>query len=523
MNKISQIEEIESILKNRLEKNGGILSLSNLPLPNTFKDMQKACNRIVRAINNKEKIIIVGDYDVDGVISTTILADFFKSIGVCNVQSFIPNRFEHGYGISLNITSILNDFDLIISVDNGITAIDFALWCKKNNKDLIITDHHTPKDNLPEAFAIIDPKQNDCNFLYSDICGAFVTWYLISALKLELGTDTDLKSYLSYVAIATIADVMPLIHINRAVVISGLKELNKSKNPAFLALKDHLNVSEFKSGTISFWVAPLLNSAGRIGDASVSVKFLQSMTKSEAIKYLFELVNTNEQRKTIESEICTISDQKILYHDANILIFVGEDWHEGVLGIVASRMAQKFNKPSIVLTQTKDGILKGSGRSIKGFNLFNAVNSQNHFLEKFGGHTMAIGLSIKKENLEDFAMSLADIELNIDPDFEKDIFYKIDFDLIGFELHKILEKYEPFGEGNPKPFFECESVKILSSNSIGKNSEHKKYLLSSGDIVFEAVHFNPIKPLDVSINNNIRFMLDKNNFRNQEKLQLIII
>lgn len=523
MNKISQIEKIESIIKDRLEESGGFLTLANLPLPNTFKDMQKACNRIIRAINNKEKIIIVGDYDVDGVISTTILEDFFKSIGVCNVQSFIPNRFEHGYGISLNIIPFVSEYDLIISVDNGITAIDFAVWCKENNKDLIITDHHTPKDNLPDAFAIIDPKQNDCNFLYPDICGAFVTWYLISALKLELGSDTDLRSYLSYVAIATIADVMPLVHINRAVVISGLKELNKSKNPAFLALKEHLNISEFKSGTISFWVAPLLNSAGRIGDASVSLKFLQSMTRSEAIKYLFELVNTNEQRKTIESEICTISDQKILDLNANILIFVGKDWHEGVLGIVASRMTQKFNKPSIVLTQTKDGILKGSGRSIKGFNLFNAVNSQNHFLEKFGGHTMAIGLSIKKENLEDFAMALLDIEINIDTNFEKEFLYRIDFDLIGFELYKILEKYEPFGEANPKPSFECEGVKILSSNSIGKNSEHKKYLVSSGNTTFEAVHFNPKNHIEAQSETTIRFSLEKNSFRNQEKLQLIII
>ncbi len=521
MNKISQIEEIESILKNRFEKNGGILSLSNLPFPNTFKDMNKACKRIASAIDNKEKIIIVGDYDVDGVISTYILVDFFNFIGF-NVDSFIPNRFEHGYGISLEITDFVKGYDLIISVDNGITAVPFALWCKEEGIDLIITDHHTPKETLPDAYAIIDPKQNECGFIYPDICGAFVAWYLISALKQELKTDTDLKSYLPYVAIATIADVMPLIHINRAVVIAGLKELNASANPAFAALKDHLKITEFKSTTISFWVAPLLNSAGRMDDASLALKFLQSSSSMEAAQNLLSLVNTNEKRKTIQNDICSKASKNLLNAKDNVLVFVGSDWHEGILGIVSSTMTEKYKKPTIILSFTQEGVLKGSGRSIDGFNLFEAITSKSHFLDKFGGHAMAIGLSLKKENLVNFVSSLQDIE--IDESFDiNNTFFKIDFETIDFELYNILEKYEPYGEANPKPLFECDDLDIISSNSIGKNSEHRKYLISKGNATFEAVHFNPIKPLDVSINNNIRFMLDKNNFRNQEKLQLIII
>ncbi|MBD3830879.1 MAG: single-stranded-DNA-specific exonuclease RecJ, partial [Arcobacter sp.] len=514
-------EDIEDHLKKRFEKNGGFLNLANLPFPNTFKDMNKACKRIVSAIYNKEKIIIVGDYDVDGVISTYILVDFFNSIGF-NISSFIPNRFKHGYGISLEITDFVNGYDLIISVDNGITAIPFALWCKENGIDLIITDHHTPKETLPDAYAIINPKQKDCNFLYPDICGAFVTWYMISALKQELKTDTDLKSYLPYVAIATIADVMPLVHINRAVVIAGLKELNRSINPAFTALKDHLKITEFKSTTVSFWVAPLLNSAGRMDDASLALKFLQSNSSIEAAQNLLSLINTNELRKITQNEICLEADKKLLNKEDNVLIFVGENWHEGVLGIVASTMAKRYKKPSIAFTYTHDGILKGSGRSINGFNLFEAINLKSHFLEKFGGHTMAIGLTLKNENLVDFIRSLQDIKINENFD-ENSSYFRIDFETINFDLYNLLEKYEPFGEANPKPVFECNDVKILSSNFIGKNSEHKKYLFSKGNTVLEAVHFNPIKPIEVGNESKIRFSLEKNCFKNQEKLQLIII
>ncbi len=522
MNKISQVEKIESIIKNRFEESGGFLTLVNLPFPDTFKDMQKACKRIASAIENNEKIIIVGDYDVDGVISTSIMLDFFTSVGV-SVDSFIPNRFEHGYGISLNIISFVKDYDLIISVDNGIVAHDFALWCKEEKIELIITDHHTPKDTLPDAFAIINPKQKECNYAYSDICGAFVAWYLISALNKELKSDINLKSYLGFVAIATIADVMPLIHINRAVVIAGLKELQKSTNSAIVALKNHLKIIEFKSDTISFWVAPLLNSAGRMDDASLALKFLQSKTILEASKSLSELVNTNEQRKIIENEICDLADENLLNPKDNILVFMSNDWHEGVLGIVASRMVRKYKKPAIVLTNTEKGMLKGSGRSLNGFNLFEALFSANDFLDKFGGHAMAIGLSLRKENLNNFIKSLQDIKSNIDFNSDNSIFYKIDMDIINFDFYKILEKYEPYGEANPKLLFECHDVEIISSNSMGKNSEHRKYLISRGDVVFEAVHFNPIKPFEAGINNKIRFAINKNSFRNQDILQLIII
>ncbi len=522
MNKISQADEIESILKNRFEVSGGFLTLSDLPHPDTFKDMEKACKRIAHAIENKEKIIIVGDYDVDGVISTTILLNFFESINF-GVNSFIPNRFEHGYGISLNITPFVDEYDLIISVDNGITANPFASWCLDNKIDLIITDHHTPKEILPDAYAIINPKQDSCNFLYPEICGAFVAWYLASALKKELKVDIDLKSYLGLVAIATIADVMPLIHINRAVVAFGLKELTRSKNPAVLALKNHLNITSFKSETISFWVAPLLNSAGRMDDASLALKFLQSKSILEASSNLYELVNTNEQRKVIENNICNFSHKNLLNPDGNILVFLGDDWHEGVLGIVASKMVQKYKKPAIVLTHINEGTIKGSGRSLNGFNLFNTILAKSNFLDKFGGHAMAIGLSLDKKNLDDFVKSLQDIELDINPNSDNNIFYEIDLKIVNFDFYQILEKYEPYGEANPKPLFECNDVEIISSSIIGKNSEHRKYLISRENIIFEAVHFNPIKPLEPSFEKKIKFTINKNSFKNKDTLQLVII
>lgn len=514
------LEEIEQYLKKRFEESGGLLNLSNLPHPSTFKDMDKACKRIVAAINNKEKIIIVGDYDVDGVISTTILSDFFESINI-DVKWFIPNRFEHGYGLSSKILSHIQDFDLIITVDNGITAVDVASWCLENNKILIITDHHTTPQKLPNAYAIINPKQNDCTFMYPDICGAAVAWYLIAGLKEHLKLTINLKSYLSLVAVATIADVMPLLHINRAIVIAGLNELNKSQKPFLIALKNHLKSSNFKSEDVSFWIAPLLNSAGRMSDASQAVYFLKSNDLSDAYEKLAYLVNTNEKRKIIEEEISNQAKNGVLNPKSSILIIRGDDWHEGVLGIVASRMVRYFKKPTIVLSKSKEGLLKGSGRSIKGFDLFATIDPHRDILEKFGGHPMAIGISLREDKLQDF-INLLPNYYDILADDKDSAFGEIELELINDKLFALIDSFEPYGEANPPLVFTSCNINIKSTVSMGKNGEHRRYQIFQNGKTIEGIHFNPVNPLEEKVYNKISYAIRKNIFKNVELLQLLI-
>ena len=514
------LEEIEQYLKKRFEESGGLLNLSNLPHPSTFKDMDKACKRIVAAINNKEKIIIVGDYDVDGVISTTILSDFFESINI-DVKWFIPNRFEHGYGLSSKILSHIQDFDLIITVDNGITAVDVASWCLENNKILIITDHHTTPQKLPNAYAIINPKQNDCTFMYPDICGAMVAWYLIAGLKEHLKLTINLKSYLSLVAIATIADVMPLLHINRAIVIAGLNELNKSQKPFLIALKNHLKSSNFKSEDVSFWIAPLLNSAGRMSDASQAVYFLKSNDLSDAYEKLAYLVNTNEKRKIIEEEISNQAKNGVLNPKSSILIIRGDDWHEGVLGIVASRMVRYFKKPTIVLSKSKEGLLKGSGRSIKGFDLFASIDPHRDILEKFGGHPMAIGISLREDKLQDFVNILPNY-YDIFVDDKDNALGEIELELINEKLFALLDSFEPYGEANPPLVFASCNINIESTISMGKNGEHRRYQIFQNGKTIEGIHFNPVNPLEEKVYYKILYVIRKSTFKNKELLQLLI-
>ncbi|MDD3775619.1 MAG: single-stranded-DNA-specific exonuclease RecJ [Sulfurovaceae bacterium] len=512
--------EIENYLKKRFEESGGLLNLSDLPHPSTFKDMDKACKRIVAAINNREKIIIVGDYDVDGVISTTILSDFFESIKA-DVKWFIPNRFEHGYGLSTKILSYIQEFDLIITVDNGITATDVASWCLENNKTLIITDHHTPPKNLPNAFAIINPKQDDCTFIYPDICGAMVAWYLIAGLKEHLKLKINLKSYLALVAIATIADVMPLLHINRAIVIAGLKELNNSQKPFVAALKNHLRSSKFKSDDISFWIAPILNSAGRMSDASQAVYFLKSIDMSDAYEKLAYLADTNEKRKIIEEKISNQAKNQILNPDGSILIIRGDDWHEGVLGIVATRMVRFFKKPAIVLSKSKEGLLKGSGRSIKGFDLFASIDPHRDIIEKFGGHPMAIGISLKEDKLQEFIDKLPNYYEICTDDSDKAL-GEIELELINDKLFALLDNFEPYGEANPHLVFASSNINIKSAISMGKNSEHRRYQIYQNGKTIEAIHFNPINPLEINEYDKVSYIIRKSIFKNVEILQLLI-
>jgi len=515
------LDALERLLASRFKE--GFLSLRDLPQPHTFKDMQKATERIVSAIHNKEKITIIGDYDVDGVISTTLMKLFFDQIDY-PVEWIIPNRFKDGYGLSVNIIPRIEGTDLAITVDNGISAVEAARECQEKGIDLIITDHHLLGPELPQAYAIIDQKQPECGFPYEEVCGAQIAWYLIASLKNAIGVKIDMMAYMELVAIAIIADMMPLHHINRAMVIAGLKALSKSQRPAIRAYREHVQKEVLTSEDIGFFLAPLLNSAGRMEDASHAVAFLTSTNIYDARVRLQHLIDFNETRKRTESEITKAALLTVREEDA-VVVVSGEAWHEGVVGIVAARVARACKKPSIVLSDNGEGILKGSGRSYGNCDLFAVVDKARPLLEKFGGHFAAVGLSLQEAQLETFRSVLQEhyYEGNyVMDERDPDIVGVLDFKTISFDLVEKMKQFEPYGQGNPVPKFITYGVRILQASPMGKEGNHLRFLFEHNGIIHQGVQFKTEETYTPGAVADIVYTVNENHFRGNTTLQLMI-
>ena len=336
MSKITKQKLFEIL--NARHLNNPYSKLASIPSPNSFKDIDIASKRVKEAIENKEKITIVGDYDVDGVVSTTIMLEFFDFIGV-KVDYIIPNRFEHGYGLSPKIADMI-DSGLVISVNNGISAYEPSIILKDKNIDLIITDHHTVGDKLPVALAIINPKQKDCNFEFKEICGAQVAWYFCAAIKKQMNLNVDMSSFLDLLSLAIIADIMPMTTLNYTLVIQLLKKMTLSSREAFKLLNQTLAKDILASDDVGFMIAPKINSAGRMDDASIALEFLLSKSQNSAYESLALLDELNNYRKALQEEITLKAQSQIKNEDRAIVVW-GEDWHEGVIGIVASKLSNK--------------------------------------------------------------------------------------------------------------------------------------------------------------------------------------
>jgi single-stranded-DNA-specific exonuclease len=515
-------QQIEKKLKERFFING-FLSLADLPKPSTFKDMDKATARIVKAIHTGEKIMLIGDYDVDGVTSTTLMKMFFNEIGV-ELEWIIPNRFKDGYGLSPNLIPRVEGFDLVITVDNGISAVYASQLCKEKGIDLIITDHHIVPSVIPKAYAIVDQKQEACTFPYEEVCGAQIAWYLIASLNRALNSQIDIKSYLGLVSIAIIADMMPLQHINRAMVTAGLKLLSRSPLPAIRAFMDKLDKVALNAEDIGFQIAPVLNSAGRMDDAKWSVELLLSDNIYDARVRLERLVDFNDSRKAIEQKITDEAIEKANLND-NVLVIAGEDWHEGVVGIVAARVGRRFEKPTIILTKSEQGELKGSGRSFHVCNLFKITEPCRPILHKFGGHDAAIGLSLAPENLEQFRKQInQNYELeNYEPShIDPDILGELRFSHIDFPLVNKMKSYEPYGQGNPRPKFISSNVIIEDVNDMGKEKEHRRFTFSQNGATQQAVLFKTKEVFHIGQVVTVIYGINENHFNNRVTLQLMV-
>jgi len=473
LNSIKEIDKSElfEILSKRFDSSDK--RLSEIPNPSLLHDANKAAKKIADAIRAKRRITLVGDYDVDGVSSTAIMVDFFRQIPY-PLEAIIPNRFRDGYGVSPSVLERVES-DLIITVDNGISAIEAARICKERGIELIITDHHTPSEILPEAYAIVDPKLEDDTYPFKEICGAEVAWLLLALVKKELSLNIDMKQFLDILAIAIIADIMPLININRTLVKEGLKLLMHSQRPASIIIRDFLNKSAISSEDIAFQIAPRINSAGRLEDASIALEFFTAKDTHTAFKQFELLGKLNELRKETEAQATKEAIESVDESDT-IIVVAKEGWHEGVVGIVASRLVDKFGKPAIVLSIDGQSA-KGSARSIGNVSIYELIKENEHLLTKFGGHKMAAGLGLKSKDIDAFreAINRSAAKIPAEEFIPKEqITGILDSEDIDFELLELLEQFEPYGEANSRPRFLFKDAEVVNIKLMGADKSHSR-------------------------------------------------
>jgi single-stranded-DNA-specific exonuclease len=513
-------QDIEQILFDRI-KNDEFKTLKSLPLPDSFKDMQKATNRIVQAINERETIAIVGDYDVDGISSTTIMVAFFNALGI-KVNYIIPNRFEHGYGLSAKIVDKISK-GLVITVDNGISAIEAANLCKQRGLELIITDHHTVGEKLPQAYAIVNPKQKDCKFPFKEICGAQVAWYLCASIKNALGFNYNLMQLFDILALAIVADIMPMVSLNQTMVKVGIKTLQNSTRPAIVAMKQRFNLTKITEEDIGFKIAPLINCAGRIDDPIVALEFLLSTNLYEANEQLDYLIELNERRKQEQHNMFNEAKQQV-EHDHKVIVVASKSWNEGIIGIVASKLCEKYKKPAFVFS-IDDDIAKASSRSTAEVHLYNLISSCSELLNGFGGHKQAAGLSIETNNIEKLKESLnKNIELLPKEKEDKTLNTLGEFSIgdINSNIYDLIESYRPYGITNPYPTFTFNNLKVLSVIKMGRNKEFTKLVVTDGVSRIDVVIFVDFQEVEIGDILSFTASISKNEFRGEVTFNLML-
>ncbi len=459
--------------------------------PFLLPDMEQAVERIEQAINNNEKILIYGDYDADGITSTTILIKFFKEIGV-EVDKYIPNRLEEGYGINNKALEEIKNrgIDLIITVDTGITANDQVKYANELGLDVIITDHHEPSDEIPKAVAVIDAKRKNNQYPFNQLAGCGIAFKLTQAISIKRKLDPSkyLKN-LDIVSIGTISDLVPLVDENRVIVKLGLMLVKQTKNIGLRKLLLKSQLKEVDSTSISFGITPRINAAGRLGNQYDALNLFITEDVKEAER-LSEVLNSyNIERQKIGNKIYEEAISQLKDEEKNCIILGKEDWHHGVIGIVSSKITEKFNKPSILLC-FENNIAKGSGRSVPGFDLYKAISSTKEYLLGFGGHTMACGLSLTVENFEKFKKEITKyIDENLDiSKLEKEIYIDEILKIDDLDI-KELKSLEPFGEENQEPIIMYENVEINGIRTLSEN-KHLKLSLKKNDKIIDAIGFN---------------------------------
>ncbi len=511
--------------------------LSYLHDPWLMKDMQKAVDRIITAFEKKEKILVFGDYDVDGTTSVACLYQFLCKIYDGSLLDFyIPHRYKEGYGVSkMGIDfAAANDFTLIISLDCGIKSVDLIAYAKTLAIDFIVCDHHLPDEQMPDAVAILNPKQKDCNYPYKELCGCGVGFKLITALAQHFNIEEEhYHCYLDLVATAIAADIVPMTDENRVMAFYGLEKINSNPNPGIKALIQLGGIQKKLSiNNVVFVIAPRVNAAGRMDDARKAVQLFIEPEYDKALTIAEMLHSDNSDRKEADSNIteealAIINSDEILKTKKTTVVFK-DHWHKGVVGIVASRLIETYYRPTIVLTQSGD-IVAGSARSVPGFNLYEAIHACREHLLGYGGHFAAAGMSLLPEKVTAFADTFeAVVAATIEPHLlipEIIIDTPVSFAAINTSFYNIISQMEPFGPENMRPVFIARNIEDTGYSKIVKDL-HVRFVVKQHNITFTGIGFNMAekfyllqmkKPLDIV------FTIDENEWNGNTNLQLKVI
>ena len=500
--------------------------------PFLMKDMSIAVERIQKAVEKKESIMIFGDYDVDGTSSVALLSLYLESLGLC-VTKYLPDRKNEGYGISINAidNALKKKQKLIIALDCGIKAHKQVEYAKKKGIEFIICDHHNPEKNIPKALAVLNPKRKDCGYPYKELCGCGVGFKLVQAIESRHSNDNQIINYLDLVALAIAADVVPLTGENRVLAFIGLQIINSNPKLGIHCLLKKNIKKEYTISDLMYYVGPRINAAGRIKHASLALELLMCNEINSAEKLALEIDELNTSRREIEKDITNqaIDQVENSSKKLNSIVVFDSDWNKGVIGIVASRLVDKYYKPSVVFCESSEGFLTASARSIKGIDLYSVISQCSEHIDQFGGHKYAAGLTIKKENLERFKKCFENIvSQTIDNNvFEQELLIesKINLSEITPKFFRILKQFEPFGPGNKSPMFLSENLKINGKPlELGKEKEHIKLNLTQDNkISYSSIGFwfsNKFNNLENKENFSAVFNVDENNWKDRSSIQL---
>ena len=512
-------------------------SLDDLHNPYLMKDMDKAVTRIETAIANSENILVFGDYDVDGTTAVSLVSSYLKSY-YPQVATYIPDRYDEGYGISYKGIDFADDngFSLIIALDCGIKSIDHVAYAKNKNIDFIICDHHRPGEFLPEAVAVLDPKREDCSYPYDELCGCGVGFKLIQALaQNRTQTIEDLLPYLDLVATAIAADIVPITGENRTLAKFGLEVINANPRPGIKALIQNVKKKVLTITDVVFIIAPRINAAGRIKHGNEAVALLTEYDLDQAEIFASEIEQHNSDRKELDKQITVDALSQISENKETQMfttVVYQENWHKGVIGIVASRLTETYYRPTIVFTKSGDK-LSASARSVKDFDIYNALEACAAHLEQFGGHMYAAGMTLKEENYAAFKEAFErTVEETIHPDLltpEISVDAEINLTDINDKLIRILNQFEPFGPQNMTPVFMSKDLKDSGyAKGIGADEDHLKLFVKQSRSLgsnqgFGAIGFGLGKKLDLVKNQNpfeAVYCIDENEFNGKVSIQL---
>ncbi len=521
---ISNFEEAKRFFRPRL---------AELHDPFLMKDMDVAVARINKAIDKNERILVFGDYDVDGTTAVALVSSFLKTL-TQEVVTYIPDRYKEGYGVSYAGIDFAadNDFSLIIALDCGIKSTEHVNYASSKNIDFIICDHHNPGEELPNAIAVLDPKRSDCDYPYKELCGCGVGFKLIQALGTERGiTIEDFIPYLDLVATAIAADIVPMTGENRVLAKFGMEVINSNPRPGIKALIEQVKKKTLTITDVVFVVAPRINAAGRIQHGDFAVRLLTQFTIEEARKVAEEIELFNKERRELDQNITEEALKMVLKNNEvakSATVVYNPNWHKGVIGIVASRLIENHYKPTIVFTKSGD-VIAASARSVPGFDLYKAIENCSEHLIQFGGHKFAAGMTCLPEKYEDFKLAFEqEVEKTILPEQkspEIEIDLEINFDEITPKLIRILNQFEPFGPGNMHPVFYTKNIKDTGyAKTLGSDDVHlKMYVSQSNSEKYNVIAFGQGDKLHIVQNQKpfeMAYVIEENEWNGKVSTQL---